>query len=79
VCLAGWAVRARLAQRSATECQGWNERTYPARIIWLRMRRAELNVHRRAPVKAEFKARTQTVAATVRKRENAGRRIIFMA
>jgi len=66
-------VRARLAQRSATECQGWNERTYPARIIWLRMRRAELNVHRRAPVKAEFKARTQTVAATVRKRENAGR------
>jgi len=36
--------RSRPFQRGATECQAWNERIYVARIIWLRLRRAEMIV-----------------------------------
>gem|GEM_PF-5169551 len=31
-------------QRGARKCQAWNESIYLAGIIWLRPRRAELNV-----------------------------------
>jgi hypothetical protein len=35
-----WATKSPF-QRGATECQAWNERTYLAAIVWLRLRRAE--------------------------------------